>query len=62
VGVVEEDLAIVAPYKADVLLISVVRGAGGVVVVEGVHVAEGVIEGRDLEGDDLMGSSPVYDM
>jgi hypothetical protein len=43
VGVVEEEcLAIVGPSKIDVLLVSVVRGAGGVVAVEGVRAVEGV--------------------
>jgi hypothetical protein len=46
VGVVEEEgLAAAAPYKIDVLLVSVVRGAGGVIAVEGVHAAEGIAEG-----------------
>jgi hypothetical protein len=43
VGVVEEEgLAAAAPYKIDVLLVSVVRGAGGVIAVEGVCAAEGI--------------------
>jgi hypothetical protein len=46
VGVVEEEgLATAAPCKTDILLVPVVRGAGGVVAVEGVRVAEGVVEG-----------------
>jgi hypothetical protein len=56
VGVMEEGLAAAAPCKIDALLISVVRGAGGGIVVEGVHAVEGVIKGQDPEGDDLDGA------
>jgi hypothetical protein len=63
VGVVEEEgLVAAAPCKIDVLLVSVVCGAGDVVAVEGVCAAKGVTEGRDPEGDDLGGVSPVYEV
>jgi hypothetical protein len=56
VGVMEEEgLAAAAPCKIDILLISVVHGAGGVVTVEGVRATDGVVEGQDPEGDDLDG-------
>jgi hypothetical protein len=41
----EEVLAAATPRKTDVLLISVVHGAGGVVAVEGLRATEGVTEG-----------------
>jgi hypothetical protein len=56
VGVVEEEgLAAAPPCKTDDLLVSMVRGAGGVIAMEGVHAVEGVTEGRGPEGDDLDG-------
>jgi hypothetical protein len=56
VGVVEEEgLVVAAPCKTDVLLVSMVCGAGGVVAVEDVYAAKGVVEGQDPEGDDLDG-------
>jgi hypothetical protein len=45
-GVVEEEgLAAATPYKTDVLVVSVVHGAGGVIAMEGVRAAKGVTEG-----------------
>jgi hypothetical protein len=62
VGVVEEEgLAAVAPCKIDVLLVSVVRGAGGVIAVEGVLLKVSP-RGEIQKVMIWMGSSPVYEV